>query len=210
MGLEAQCTVAFNTRRAVGNARLEEKELYFRADDGSFRLKIPLAEMKSAEAKRGALTVKWPGGTATVELGAAAEKWALKIRYPKSVLDKLGVKPDSRVAVLGIEDVAFLKDLRARVAGRGLCSAGLQASNSALDFVFFGVDSQSPLSKLASLRKRIQPAGAIWVVWPKGQAHIKEDHVRAAAKPWGLVDVKVVSFSDSLSALKLVIPLANR
>jgi hypothetical protein len=72
------------------------------------------------------------------------------------------------------------------------------------------VDSPAPLSKLASLRKRIHPAGAIWVVWPKGQPHIKEDHVRAAAKSSGLTDVKVCSFSNTHSALKLMIPRALR
>jgi len=34
--------------------------------------------------------------------------------------------------------------------------------------------------------------------------------VRLAAKKVGLVDVKVVSFSDTHSALKLVIPLTKR
>jgi hypothetical protein len=34
--------------------------------------------------------------------------------------------------------------------------------------------------------------------------------VRAAGPAAGLVDVKVVSFSDSLSGLKMVIPVAQR
>jgi len=72
------------------------------------------------------------------------------------------------------------------------------------------VDSARELAKLAALERAIRRDGAIWVVWPKGQAHIKEDMVRAAALARGLVDVKVCAFSATLSALKLVIPLAKR
>jgi hypothetical protein len=50
----------------------------------------------------------------------------------------------------------------------------------------------------------------IWVVWPKGQKHIREDDIRRRAIACGLVDIKVCSFSDTLSALKLVIPKARR
>jgi hypothetical protein len=44
----------------------------------------------------------------------------------------------------------------------------------------------------------------------EGRKELTEDHVRAAAKKSGLVDVKVVAFSATHSALKLVIPLARR
>jgi hypothetical protein len=50
----------------------------------------------------------------------------------------------------------------------------------------------------------------VWVVWRKGVPDLKEDHVRAAARTSGLVDVKVVAFSPTHSALKLVIPKATR
>ncbi len=52
--------------------------------------------------------------------------------------------------------------------------------------------------------------GALWVVYPKGQKHITENDVMAAAKSAGLVDVKVVSFSETHTALKLMIPLSHR
>jgi hypothetical protein len=47
-------------------------------------------------------------------------------------------------------------------------------------------------------------------VWPKGRPEFREDDVRRAALGAGLVDVKVVAFSAALSALKLVIPVAQR
>lgn len=205
MGLEADCTVRFGKKSVAGHARLEEKELYFRAAAGDLRLKIAFAEMTSAEAKRGVLIVKWPGGLAEFVLGAAAEKWALKIRYPRGRMEKLGIKPESVVSVLGIDDKSFWKELEARAAK---ISDGKPTKDS--DFILLGVQDQSELKQLRALQKSIKSAGAIWVVWRKGQPHIKEDHVRAAALACGLVDVKVMSFSETHSALKLMIPRTNR
>ncbi len=205
MGLEAQCAVRYGKQFAAGLARLEEKELYFRAGDGGLRLRIPFAQIQSAEARRGVLTVKWPAGEAAFELGDAAEKWALKIRYPRSRIEKLGIKPDSLVSVLDIDDKSFWQEIEGRA---GKISDGKPVTGS--DFILLGIEDQSGLQPLRALQKSIQPAGAIWVVWPKGQPHIKEDHVRAAALAVGLVDVKVMSFSATHSALKLVIPRARR
>ncbi len=79
-----------------------------------------------------------------------------------------------------------------------------------MDMIFFGATQTSALGHLASLRGAIQPAGAIWVIRPKGQKSITEADTMAAGKRAGLVDVKVVSFSDSHTAEKFVIPVANR
>jgi hypothetical protein len=66
------------------------------------------------------------------------------------------------------------------------------------------------LARLPALRDALKSDGALWVVWPKGRPAFREDDVRKAALRAGLVDVKVASFSDTLSALKLVIPVARR
>jgi len=129
-----------------------------------------------------------------------------KIRYPKSVLDKLGVKPDSKVAVLGVKDDTFLKQLHDRTAD---VSEGRLRKN--LDLLFFSADSYSELAKLARLKGYLKRNAAIWVVSLKGkQARIKDVDVIAAAIKAGMVDIKVVSFSDAHTALKLVIPIAKR
>ena len=74
MGLEADCTAHIAGRSVAGKARLEDKDLIFR---GGERLTIPLASVRSAEAKAGRLEVRYAGGSASFELGAQAEKWAL-------------------------------------------------------------------------------------------------------------------------------------
>ena len=123
----------------------------------------------------------------------------------RSRLDKLGVKPDMRVALIGLDDAAFLRELGTRTQA---VSSGRAAKGT--EMVLFAVDGPAPLKRLTTLRAAIAPDGAIWVIWPKGQAHIKEDMVRGAALAQGLVDIKVMAFSDTLSGLKLVIPKAQR
>ena len=62
---------------------------------------------------------------------------------------------------------------------------------------------------LATLQPKLQPAGMIWVAWPKRasgvQTDITEDVVREVALPRGLVDVKVCAIDEVWSGLKLVI-----
>jgi hypothetical protein len=123
----------------------------------------------------------------------------------KSLIDKLGVKSNAHVAVLGIDDAGFERDLMARTRD---VSRGRPRKD--LDLVFFAATDHARLRRLASLRDTIRPEGGIWVVWQKGKPDLNEDDVREAALKAGLVDVKVVSFSQTLSALKLVIPVARR
>lgn len=133
------------------------------------------------------------------------ESRALKIRYPRSRLDKLGVKPHSRVSVIGLQDSAFLTELRER-------TSDIATSNPKRDsdLVFVFMKEPADLAKLVSLRAAIKPNGAIWVLWLKGRKEFREDDVRAAGPGLGLVDVKVVAFSEALSGLKMVIPVAQR
>ena len=121
------------------------------------------------------------------------------------LIDKLGVKPGQRVAVLGVESAELLTDLASRVPeySRGERVAGA-------DLIFFSAEALDDLSQLKSLARSIQKNGSIWVVYPKGQSHIREVDVIAAGKSAGLVDNKVCRFSDTHTALRFVIPVANR
>jgi hypothetical protein len=123
----------------------------------------------------------------------------------KPLIDKLGVKPGMRVAALGLDDQAgFLAELRGRT------DQLLKGVPRDADMIVARVNSERELAKLPKWERAIRRNGSIWAVWPKGQAHIKEDMVRGAALRHGLVDVKVCAFSAELSALKLVIPVAKR
>ena len=202
MGLEANCTARFGRKVSSGKAWLEAEALIFR---GAFRLSISLKKINSVEAKRGRLTVKFPNGVAVFDLGPPAEKWMLKIRYPRSRIDKLGVKPATRVAVVGIQNKDFWRELKARTPD---VSNGKPKKDS--DFIFLAAETKEALRKLKPLQNALKPNGAIWVVYPKGRKHITQGDMMAAAKKAGLVDVKICSFSETHTALKMVIPLARR
>ena len=80
-----------------------------------------------------------------------------------------------------------------------------------LDFIFYSAESVDDLGKLSSLKTYLKEDGAIWVVSRKGkEATLKDTEVMAEAKKAGLVDNKVVGFSPTHTALKLVIPKDQR
>jgi hypothetical protein len=110
-----------------------------------------------------------------------------------------------RVALIGLDDPSFLRKLRGRTA-----DVTVGRPRPGTQMVLLAVDGEAALGKLAALERAIERNGAIWVLWPKGQKHIKEDMVRGAAIAHGLVDIKVMAFSEALSGLKLVIPVARR
>jgi len=67
---------------------------------------------------------------------------------------------------------------------------------------------------LARLRERIEPAGTLWVSWPKKSSgvatDVTEDTIRELALPLGWVDVKVCAVTEVWSGLKLVIRRSAR
>ena len=203
MGNEAVCTVRYEGKASEGKALLETNDIVFRG--GDFRLKIPLKDIASLSAEDGALSVGYNGSVAVFELGREAEKWATKILNPRGLMDKLGVKAGMRVCVLGVQDEAFEAQLDARGVTR------VEGEERDLDIVFYEADVIDDLVRLPALRSAIKPAGAVWVVSPKGKAaRIRDVDVMAAARDAGLVDNKVASFSNTHTALKLVIPVAQR
>jgi hypothetical protein len=126
--------------------------------------------------------------------------------YTTPRLDKLGVKPGSRVALVRLRDDAFEAELRDRTTDITL---GAPAPDS--DLVFLEADDHAALAALAALRERLRPNGAIWVVSRKGKsATLRDVEVIAAAKAAGLVDNKVASFDGTRTSLRLVIPIALR
>ena len=134
-----------------------------------------------------------------------------KVRVPerdyshRTLIDKLGVKPGQRIAVLGVEDAEFLRDLAASVPEY---SRGNRISKAEL--IFFSAEAREDLSQLKSLSRSISKSGGIWVVYPRGQKHIREIDVINAGKSAGLTDNKVCRFSGTHTALRFVIPLAKR
>jgi hypothetical protein len=131
--------------------------------------------------------------------------------YTAPRLDKLGVRPGMRVAIVGDLDAdaeadTFRRELSDRTSD---VTEGDPLPDT--DVIFLLADSTPELAALATLRTRIRPNGAIWVVSRKGKASTLRDvEVMAAGREHDLIDNKVVAFSLARTALRLVIPVALR
>lgn len=199
MGNEALCRIDYDGASHEARALLETEEVIVR---GALRLRVPFRQLREAEAADGVLRLRWPDHELRLHLGADAAKWVEKIRNPKSVLDKLGIKAGQKVSVVGA--IEHIEELEAK---SGDISRKLRKGS---DVIFFSAASRAELDRLPALREALRPDGALWVIRPKGVQEITEADVLAAGKAAGLVDVKVVKFSETHTAEKFVIPVARR
>jgi hypothetical protein len=174
---------------------LETEALHFR---GAFRFDALLRGLK-VQARGGQLRINLDGAEARFDLGEAAKKWVDRVQHPKGLIDKLGIKPEHTVAVVGLTDAAFRASLRERA---GTVVEG--APRRALDALFFGAEGRLAVQRIPSLLPRLGPKGALWVVYPKGVKDVTEGDVLKAGRAAGLVDIKVVRFSDTHTAHKFV------
>jgi hypothetical protein len=202
MGAEAKCTATISGKKAVGKALLETDELIFRGED--VRLKIPYKSVSSIDAKDGVLHIAWLSGVASFELGPDAVKWADRIRNPPTRIDKLDVKPGQLVLFVGIRDSTLREEIETR--GAMVLARPIQP----VDAIFVAANERADLRRLATVQNFLKRDGAIWVIRPKGSPNISENDVMAAGKDVGLVDVKVVRFSETHTAEKFVIPVSKR
>src|SRR6267378_216264 len=212
VGNEVVCVVRFGKQKARGKALLETAEVIFRSEDGALRLKLPFGDLKSASAADGELRLETAEGPAIFQLGANAAKWCEKILHPKTRVEKLGIKANAAVSLVGDFDADFLGELRSvtknvNVTGDNKGKAGPGAD---AEWIFFSVASSKDLSQVAKLAKGLKGAAGLWILYPKGQKQITENDVLAAGRKCGLKDIKVVGFSPTHTALKFVIPVENR
>lgn len=191
MGKDAQVAARFADGADEGRLQYEAPRLLFR---GAQRRVWDAEALKGVRAEGGDLVLADGSRFALGEV--QAPRWVDAIANPKGRLDKLGVKAGMRVAVLGVADEAIAGEL----SGRG---AVLVNDLQALDILFYAADSADELQRIGELVPALADKGALWVVSRKGKAAtVKDIEVMAAAKAFGLVDNKVVGFSDTLTALR--------
>lgn len=197
MGQELDCRLQYQKRTSAGKAYLETDYLLFRGEE---RLKVAFKDLTAVHADGGLLKLEFPGGPAALELGKAAGKWAQKILHPPTRAGKLGLKPGLTVRLAGDFEPEFLEEL----------SGSAVEEKGKADLVFFRAAAARDLARVGKLKSWLKPAGALWVVYPKGVPAIREIEVLGAGRAAGLKDTKVASFSATHTALRFVIPVAER
>ncbi len=197
MGAHLSCRAKVDGIADAGKALLEEDAVIFRGKDD--RVVVRFVDTREASVDGDWLIY----GPLELELGVKqATKWAKAIATPKSVLEKLGVKSGQTAVLLGDYPSDFEDELRKR----GLITT-VRAPRTLPELVFLFLTSSKQLTRLPP----IADAGVLWLIRPKGKtAPITEAQSRAAGLAAGLVDVKVVSFSETHSAEKFVVPVARR
>jgi hypothetical protein len=126
------------------------------------------------------------------------------------LVKKLGIKDGMRLTVLNAPDgyVSWLKGLPpdARIVSK--------LARPAPAVHLFTKARRDLERTLPRLRDALEPAGFVWISWPKKSSgvatDVTEDAIRAVALPLGFVDVKVCAVTDTWSGLKLVIRKSER
>ena len=127
------------------------------------------------------------------------------------LVKKLGYKDGMRVWFDGMPD-----SVRAEIYAQQLTLSEEEVPTSGINAAhIFVTDRKALEEKLAALRQLIDPAGFIWVSWPKKASKVEtgitEDTIREIILPDGdLVDVKVCSVDAVWSGLKLMIRKDSR
>jgi hypothetical protein len=123
---------------------------------------------------------------------------------------KLSLKDGQRVWWEGMPDGVRTEIERERLA-LDLLSAPEAPIEAAHVFVTRRTELEGAIERLLP---RLDPAGFLWVSWPKKAAKvptdITEDVIRDVALPLGLVDVKVCAVDSVWSGLKLMIRRSHR
>ena len=124
----------------------------------------------------------------------------------RTVIQKLGVKPDERVEVAGDVGSSLRRDVKDAV-GRGLVRSG------DLDGAIVLVESLDEAEGVfADYRPRLRDTGYLWLITRK-RGHDKYLNQMALvpfAKRLGLIDNKTCSIDDDRSGIRFVIPRALR
>ena len=208
MGYETKCRVRVvdngDAREADGTVLLETDELVVR---GEARVRVRRGDIQRVTRRAGSVTITSRRTMITLALGEpAATRWEKKLgEAPKRLIDKLDVKPEAAVLLIGTHDDTLCAQLGERTSQ---ISRASRAKNR--DVVFVDVSRAADMNRIARANEAIVDNGAIWVVHPKGPNGIADTAIFAKAKELGLTAIKVARVSDTLTAEKLVRPLASR
>ena len=196
MGHEATCVCHLNGKSVEVKALVEPPELILR---GGIKRRLPFAKLRHLATDGPLLSFQCGEEEFTLELGAeTAAKWVGILQKPAPTLAaKLGVNSGTKVKTLGIIDDEALRSAlsEAHVSSRGNADVIIARAFSRFELETAFERSLNQVLEGASL----------WIVYRKGKGHPTcENDVRETGLAAGIVDVKICSVSEQLTALKFV------
>jgi hypothetical protein len=202
MGQEVKTQLRWDGRILEGTALLEADALVFR---GGATLTVPFAEMWQVDANAGWLELKTPRGLLLFELGPKADVWKEKIKNPRGLIEKLGVDATKKVVVVGKLDAGLKAELD--LSGAKVAKS---ARGKDFDIAFVAATAKKDLEGIVKARALIHDAGAIWIVYSKGDDALTEREVLTGGRTRELTDNKQVKIDDVLTAVRFVVPPSAR
>src|SRR5207253_2625319 len=124
----------------------------------------------------------------------------------RSAVQKLGVRPDQRLEVVGDVGPGMRRDVK-EVTGRGLVRSGQ------LDGAIVLIESNEEAADVFDrFRPRLRDTGYLWLITRKRghNGYINQMLLVPGAKKRGLIDNKTCSIDDERSGIRFVIPRALR
>ena len=125
---------------------------------------------------------------------------------------KLGLKPGAR---FGLVDPPATFPHTLGALPPGVAPKPVSAGKAQFDvIVCFTPTMAAATRRIPALKARLDPAGGLWIAWPKKSSgvatDVTENAVRALGLAAGLVDNKVCAIDDVWSGLRFVFRLADR
>ncbi|HKP92177.1 MAG TPA: DUF3052 family protein [Thermoleophilaceae bacterium] len=124
----------------------------------------------------------------------------------RSAVQKLGVRPDDRVEVVGDVGPGLRRDVK-EVSGRGLVRSG------ELDMAIVLVESIDEAEQtFDAYRPRLRDTGSLWLITRKRghDRYLNQMLLVPGAKKRALIDNKTCSIDDERSGIRFVVPRALR
>ena len=196
MAMESACKLSVSRDKYEGRVRMEGGYIDFA---GNTKFRFRLAEIRNPRQEGTSICFDFHGNAVEIVLSERASgRWIEYILNPQSLADKLGVRDGQTVRVLNMDDPELLSSLAAKNARM------VHGTSARCDLVMVGVERASELRQIEDLGETLAPGGSIWVVLTKALRTVTKANVITIAREAGLAHVKVVDYSETRAAYRIV------
>jgi len=196
MAMESACKLSVSRDRYEGRVRMEGGYIDFA---GTTKFRFRLAEIRNPRQEGTSICFDFHGNAVEIVLSERASgRWIEYILNPQSLADKLGVRDGQTVRILNLDDPELTASLSAKSARL------VNGTSQRCDLVMLGVERASELRQIGDLGETLAPGGSIWVVLTKALRTVTKANVITIAREAGLAHVKIVDYSETRAAYRIV------
>lgn len=196
MAMESACKLSVGRDKYEGRVRMEGGYIDFA---GNTKFRFRLAEIRNPRQDGTSICFDFHGNAVEIVLSERASgRWIEYILNPQSLADKLGVRDGQTVRILNLDDPELLSSLATKSARM------VHGTSQRCDLVMVGVERASELRQIEDLGETLAPGGSIWVVLTKALRTVTKANVITIAREAGLAHVKVVDYSETRAAYRIV------